>query len=116
MPACKVYPLCSSEMTRTASRRITSGVGRSGSPNPRLMLPGLARSEIFRIMLFSIPRRNAAGWNGFTRVILHPMGLEHSAVCPKPHERAADRKQEVVTKTRLDHLSRHDERAPSLRP
>jgi hypothetical protein len=29
------------------------------------MLPGLARSESFRIMLFSIPRRKAGGWNGF---------------------------------------------------
>src|SRR5436309_12054150 len=52
-------------MTRTASRMITSGVGRSGSPSPRLMLPGFARSEIFRIMLFSMPRRNGGGWKGF---------------------------------------------------
>src|SRR5215831_3820652 len=50
-------------MTRTASRRITSGVGKSGSPSPRLILPGCARSEIFRIMLFSMPRRNGGGWN-----------------------------------------------------
>src|SRR5216684_9083429 len=115
MPACKVYPLCSSFMTRTASRRITSGVGRSGSPRPRLMLPGFARSEIFRIMLFSIPRRKAGDSNGFTRAIPHPMGLGRSAVSPKLHERPADRKQWVVTKTRLDHLSRHDARAPLLR-
>src|SRR5437762_11727844 len=64
-PACKVYPFFPSWMTRTASRRITSGVGRSGSPRPRLILPGFARSEIFRIMLFSIPRRNGGGWNWF---------------------------------------------------
>src|SRR5437764_13673629 len=48
-----------------ASRVMTSGVGRSGSPRPRLMLPGFARSEIFRIMLFSMPRRNGGGWNWF---------------------------------------------------
>src|SRR5437764_7479016 len=48
-----------------ASRVMTSGVGRSGSPRPRLMLPGFARSEIFRIMLFSMPRRNGGGWKGF---------------------------------------------------
>src|SRR5207253_646706 len=65
MPACSVYPFCSSEMTRMASRMITSGVGRSASPSPRLMLPGFARSEIFRIMLFSMPRRNGGGWNCF---------------------------------------------------
>src|SRR6266403_1873052 len=102
-------------MTRTASRVITSGVGRSGSPSPRMMLPGFARSEIFRIMLFSMPRRNGGGWNGFTRVILQPMELERSAVSPRLHERMADRKQWVATKMKLDHLSHHDERAPSLR-
>src|SRR5436309_1054465 len=48
-----------------ASRVMTSGVGRSGSPRPRLMLSGFARSEIFRIMLFSMPRRNGGGWKGF---------------------------------------------------
>src|SRR5207248_172602 len=38
--------------------------------SPRLTLPGFARSEIFRIMLFSMPRKNVGGWNCFTWVIV----------------------------------------------
>src|SRR5690242_10943207 len=33
------------------------------------MLPGFARSEIFRIMLFSMPRRNGGGWNSFNAAL-----------------------------------------------
>src|SRR5207248_7857044 len=70
-----------------ASRVMTSGVGRSGSPRPRLMLPGFARSEIFRIMLFSMPRRNGGGWKGFIAlrgIIFCAAGPYKRSLTPSP--------------------------------
>lgn len=48
-PGCDVYPFCSSTAMRAASSRMNWGVGRSGSPRPKLIESGNARSKNCRI-------------------------------------------------------------------
>src|SRR2546429_591686 len=105
-------------MTRTASRKITSGVGKSGSPRPRLMLPGFAPSDIFRIMLFSMPRRNGGGWKSVCDFIIRRFSACHEprakSESPRPdganrqdgkqHDTSAQRSRELA---RLQTLARH---------
>src|SRR6185436_12470418 len=56
-------------MALTAALRMRSGVGRSGSPKPRLILPGRARSNTWRITLFSIPCKRFGGVNFMGRTV-----------------------------------------------